>query len=109
MYVVEAADGDAVSQPHDLAGQALSAVGDLDHFACEIGWLVEDGAITGIVRNPTYSSPTLPFWRCMSAVGNASTCELVQVANCGKGLPSQVMRLGHCVPVCRFDNVQIGL
>lgn len=79
------------------------------HFACEIGWLVEDGAITGIVRNPTYSSPTLPFWRSMSAVGNASTCELVQVANCGKGLPSQVMRLGHCVPVCRFDNVQIGL
>ncbi|MBO7434897.1 TldD/PmbA family protein [bacterium] len=79
------------------------------HFACEIGWLVENGAITGIVRNPTYSSKTLPFWRSMSAVGDRSTCELVQVANCGKGLPSQIMRLGHCVPVCRFDNVQIGL
>jgi TldD protein len=79
------------------------------HFACEIGWLVEGGQITGIVRNPTYSSATLPFWRSMSAVGNASTCQLVQVANCGKGLPSQIMRLGHCVPVCRFDNVQIGL
>ena len=79
------------------------------HFACEIGWLVENGAITGIVRNPTYSSKTIPFWRSMSAVGDKSTCELVQVANCGKGLPSQIMRLGHCVPVCRFDNVQIGL
>ena len=79
------------------------------HFACEIGWLVEGGKVTGIVRNPTYSSATLPFWRSMSAVGNASTCRLVQVANCGKGLPSQIMRLGHLVPICRFDNVQIGL
>ncbi len=78
------------------------------HFACEIGWLVKDGQITGVVKNPTYSSDTLPFWRALRAVGNDSTCELVQVPNCGKGLPSQAMVLGHRVPVCRFDGVTVG-
>ena len=33
MYVVEAADWNQVSETHDLAGQSLSAVGDLDQFA----------------------------------------------------------------------------
>jgi len=78
------------------------------HFACEIGWLVENGSITGVVKNPTYGSDTLPFWRSLSAVGDESTRDLVFVANCGKGLPSQAMILGHHVPVCRFDNVTIG-
>jgi TldD protein len=78
------------------------------HFACEIGWLVKDGSITGMVKNPTYGSDTLPFWRSLSAVGDESTRDLVFVPNCGKGLPSQAMILGHHIPVCRFDNITIG-
>lgn len=78
------------------------------HFACEIGWLVEDGQITQVVKNPTYGMDTLPFWRSLSAVGDESTRELVFVPNCGKGLPSQIMHLGHFVPICRFDNVPVG-
>jgi len=78
------------------------------HFACDIGWLVKDGRRTGVVKNPTYGMDTLPFWRGLSAVGDARTSELVWVPNCGKGLPSQIMRLGHFVPICRFDNVPIG-
>ncbi|MCX7846643.1 MAG: TldD/PmbA family protein [bacterium] len=78
------------------------------HFACEIGWLVEDGVKTRVVKNPTYGMETLPFWRALSAVGDERTRELVFVPNCGKGLPSQIMHLGHFVPVCRFDNVPIG-
>ena len=78
------------------------------HFACEIGWLVENGIKKEVVKNPTYSSDTLPFWRSLSAVGDKSTAELVYVPNCGKGLPSQQMYLGHHIPVCRFDNVETG-
>jgi len=78
------------------------------HFACDIGWLVEDGVKKGVVKNPTYGMNTLPFWRALSAVGDATTSELVWVPNCGKGLPSQAMFLGHAVPICRFDNVPIG-
>jgi len=78
------------------------------HFACEIGWLVENGVKKEVVKNPTYSSDTLPFWRSLSAVGDKSTSELVYVPNCGKGLPNQQMYLGHLIPVCKFDNVTTG-
>jgi TldD protein len=78
------------------------------HFATEIGWLVEDGAITKVVKNPTYKDDTVKFWNSLSAVGNPTTWELKFVENCGKGQPNQIMQLGHGVPVCRFDNVRIG-
>ena len=78
------------------------------HFATEIGWLVEDGKVTHVVKNPTYKGFTLKFWNSLSAVGDKSTWELKYVDNCGKGQPNQVMQLGHGVPVCRFDNVRIG-
>lgn len=78
------------------------------HFANEIGWLVEDGRKTRVVKNATYWGDTLKFWNSLSAVGNVSTWELKYVDNCGKGQPNQVMQLGHGVPVCRFDNVRIG-
>lgn len=78
------------------------------HFGNEIGWLVEDGLITQVVKNPTYKSDTLKFWNSLSAVGDESTWEVAFVDNCGKGQPNQVMQLGHGVPVCRFDHVRIG-
>ncbi len=78
------------------------------HFGTEIGWLVEDGRRTKVVKNATYKGFTLKFWNSLSAVGNPSTWELDYVDNCGKGQPNQVMQLGHGVPVCRFDNVRIG-
>lgn len=78
------------------------------HFACEIGWLVEDGQVTDVVKNATYKDDTLHFWNQLSAVGDASTWQVVYVDNCGKGQPNQIMQLGHGVPVCRFDNVKIG-
>jgi TldD protein len=78
------------------------------HFATEIGWLVEDGKIKNVVKNPTYKGDTVKFWNSLVAVGDQSTWELLYVNNCGKGQPSQIMQLGHGVPVCRFDNVRIG-
>ncbi|MGI6691301.1 MAG: TldD/PmbA family protein [Clostridiales bacterium] len=78
------------------------------HFATEIGWLVEDGQKKGIVNNCAYSGQTLPFYRSLSMVGDESTWQVQYVDNCGKGAPSQVMQLGHGIPVCRFDNVKVG-
>ncbi len=78
------------------------------HFATEMGWLVEDGKITDVVKNPTYKGATVPFWNSLSAVGDKSTWKVHFVDNCGKGQPSQIMQLGHGVPVCRFDNIRIG-
>jgi TldD protein len=78
------------------------------HFATEIGWLVEDGQRTKVVKNSTYKGATLKFWNSLSAVGDRSTWQVRYVDNCGKGQPNQVMQLGHGVPVCRFDHVRIG-
>ncbi|HQF61697.1 MAG TPA: TldD/PmbA family protein [Anaerolineaceae bacterium] len=78
------------------------------HFATEIGWLVDDGKVTRVVKNSTYRGETLKFYNSLSAVGDQSTWEVRYVDNCGKGQPNQIMQLGHGVPVCRFDNVRIG-
>jgi TldD protein len=78
------------------------------HFATEIGWLVENGKITHVVKNPTYKGDTVKFWNSLVAVGDPSTWQLNFANNCGKGQPSQIMQLGHGVPVCRFDNIRIG-
>jgi TldD protein len=78
------------------------------HFATDIGWLVEDGQVTKVVKNSTYKGDTLKFYNSLSAVGDQSTWQVCYVDNCGKGQPNQIMQLGHGVPVCRFDNVRIG-
>jgi len=78
------------------------------HFGTEIGWLVEDGQVTKVVKNSTYKGDTVRFWNSLSAVGDESTWRVVYVDNCGKGQPNQIMQLGHGIPVCRFDNVRIG-
>jgi TldD protein len=78
------------------------------HFATDIGWLVEDGKVTRVVKNSTYQGETVKFYNSLSLVGDLSTWEVRSVDNCGKGQPNQVMQLGHGVPVCRFDNVTIG-
>ena len=78
------------------------------HFGCEIGWEIEAGQITRVVRNPTYQGHTLEFYNSLSAVGDESTWTVEQVPNCGKGEPNQVMEIGHGVPVVRFDDCLTG-
>jgi len=78
------------------------------HFGEEIGWLVEDGKVTEVVKNSTHKGDTVKFWNSLSAVGDKSTWRVGFVDNCGKGQPNQIMQLGHGIPVCRFDNVRIG-
>lgn len=78
------------------------------HFSNHIGWMVEDGKVTKVVKNPSYRGETLKFYNSLSAVGDASTWEVVYVSNCGKGAPNQIMQLGHGIPVCKFDNVVVG-
>jgi len=61
-----------------------------------------------VVRSCAYSGETLPFYNSLAMVGDERTWQVEFVPNCGKGMPSQVMQLGHGVPVCRFDNVKVG-
>ncbi|MCP4963566.1 MAG: TldD/PmbA family protein [Actinomycetia bacterium] len=76
-------------------------------FSCERGTLIEDGELTTTVRNPSYRGISSTFWRNLSGVGDESTFEVMGVANCGKGEPSQVIWVGHASPPCRFSDVEV--
>jgi len=78
-------------------------------FAGEIGWLIEDGEIKGMVKNPTYTGITPRFWNSLDAITDESTLFLLGVPNCGKGEPPQTMLVGHRVPYARFPKVRIGV
>jgi len=78
------------------------------HFGCEIGWEVKDGKRTRVLKNSTYHGHTLEFWNSLDKVGSQATWCMMQVPNCGKGEPNQVMELGHGIPVMRFRNVETG-
>jgi predicted Zn-dependent protease len=76
-------------------------------FGCEWGQLIENGELKGVVKNPNYRAISAQFWRNLSAVGDASTFEVLGTPNCGKGEPNQVVRVGHASPVCVFSNVDV--
>jgi TldD protein len=68
-------------------------------FGTEIGYRIEAGSITGIVRNPTYTGITPEFWGSCDAVGNRESWVIWGVPNCGKGEPGQSAHVGHGVSV----------
>ncbi len=76
-------------------------------FTCEYAQMIEDGRITRTVKNPNYKGETLDFWRKLKMVGDVSTLESFGTPYCGKGEPSQVIRVGHASPYCRFSNIDV--
>jgi len=78
-------------------------------FGTEIGYMIEDGAIVGIVRNPTYTGITPRFWGSCDAVAGAGEWVIWGVPNCGKGEPGQSAHVGHGVSAARFRNVRVGV
>ncbi len=76
-------------------------------FGCERAQLIENGELTQIVKNPNYRGISANFWRNLKMVGNADTFKVMGVANCGKGEPNQVIRVGHASPVCLFSNIDV--
>lgn len=76
-------------------------------FGCEYGRLIENGELKGVVKNPNYRSSTVPFWNSLSHVGNNETFEIWGSPYCGKGEPNQVIRVGHAIPTCKFENIEV--
>ncbi|WP_455223383.1 TldD/PmbA family protein [Kaarinaea lacus] len=76
-------------------------------FGCEIGKLIKDGEVTGIVKNPNYRGISATFWRNLTAVGDSSTFEVWGTPYCGKGEPNQMIHVGHASPACVFSNVDV--
>ncbi len=78
-------------------------------FATEIGYVIKNGEITGIVKSPTYTGITPEFWSSVSAVAKKKHVEVRGTLFCGKGEPGQTMYTGHGGPPARFENVRVGV
>jgi len=76
-------------------------------FGCEIGWLVENGKITKMVKNPVYQGITPKFWGSCDAIANEKYWKLYGVSNCGKGQPTQLFRMSHASSPARFKKVRV--
>jgi predicted Zn-dependent protease len=76
-------------------------------FGCERGRLIERGKLGAVVKNPNYRGISANFWRSLSRVGNADTLQVLGSPYCGKGEPSQVIRVGHASPACVFKDVAV--
>ena len=76
-------------------------------FGCERGRLIENGKLGAVVKNPNYRGISANFWRSLAMVGNADTMQVLGTPYCGKGEPSQVIRVGHASPACVFRDVAV--
>ena len=76
-------------------------------FGCEYARMVRGGQLAEVVRNPNYRGVSATFWRSLVGVGRADTLVVGGTPFCGKGEPSQVIRVGHASPPCRFAAVDV--
>jgi predicted Zn-dependent protease len=76
-------------------------------FGCEYGRVIRNGQLAEVVRNPNYRGISATFWRSLAMVGDASTMQVMGTPFCGKGEPSQVIRVGHASPACKFVGVDV--
>ena len=78
-------------------------------FGCEVGWLVKNGKIIDMVKNPTYTGITPEFWGNMDMLSGEEEWVFWGTPNCGKGQPSQIGHTGHPASPARFKNTRIGV
>lgn len=78
-------------------------------FGCEIGWLIEDGKLGRMVKNPTYTGITPRFWAQLDMLAGEPEWVHWGTPNCGKGQPMQVAHTGHSASPGRFAEVRVGV
>jgi TldD protein len=78
-------------------------------FGDQAAWLIRNGRLTDLVKNPTYTGITPQFWGSCDAICGPEAWTLWGVPNCGKGEPGQVGHVGHGAAPARFRNVQVGV
>ncbi|MCY3412167.1 MAG: TldD/PmbA family protein [Candidatus Heimdallarchaeota archaeon] len=77
-------------------------------FSTQIGYRIENGEITDMLKNISYQGITPEFWNNLS--GMTREYELHGHPNCGKGAPNmQIGYVTHGGPWSRFENVKMGI
>lgn len=78
-------------------------------FTTEIGFRIDGGKITGIVKEPTYFGITKDFWNACDSVCGPEEWRYHGTFHCGKGEPGQAMLLSHGVAPARFKNINVSV
>lgn len=78
-------------------------------FGTEIGRVIKNGKIKGIVKNPNYQGNTPEFWGACDAICNQDHWDLWGVINCGKGQPGQTAEMSHGGAPTRFRGIEVGI
>jgi TldD protein len=68
---------------------------------------IENGRLTGQLKDVAYQATTTDFWGSMAAVGGPQTYVLGGAFNCGKAQPGQVAPVSHGCPSALFRSVKI--
>jgi TldD protein len=68
---------------------------------------IENGRLTGQLRDIAYQATTTEFWGSMEAVGGPQTYVLGGAFNCGKAQPQQVAAVSHGCPATLFRGINI--
>ncbi|MET9296361.1 TldD/PmbA family protein [Streptomyces sp. NPDC003077] len=68
---------------------------------------IENGQLTGQLRDVAYQATTTDFWGSMAAVGGPQTYVLGGAFNCGKAQPGQIAAVSHGCPSALFTGVTI--
>lgn len=76
-------------------------------FGCEYAKKIENGKITKTLKNPNYRGVTVPFWNSLVGLTRPNTVETYGSPYCGKGEPSQIIRVGHSSPYALFKNIEV--
>lgn len=76
-------------------------------FGCEYANLIENGKLTKVLKNPNYRGVTVPFWNSLAGITQPASVETYGSPYCGKGEPSQVIRVGHSSPYALFKNIEV--
>jgi TldD protein len=68
---------------------------------------IQNGRLTGQVKDVAYQATTTEFWGSMAAVGGPQTYLLSGAFNCGKAQPGQVAPVSHGAPSALFTGVNV--
>jgi TldD protein len=68
---------------------------------------IENGRLTGQLKDVAYQATTTDFWGSMVALGGPQTYYLGGAMNCGKGQPGQIAPVSHGAPAALFRGVNV--
>lgn len=76
-------------------------------FGCEYAKEIKNGKLGQTFKNPNYRGVTVPFWNNLAGLTKPDTVETYGSPYCGKGEPSQIIRVGHSSPYAHFKNIEV--